>query len=102
MKPTKLTNFSYTFYGPMTRQLFELGDVAPRSSGTNYFGIGSAPDRALAIVKAIGGFRGTPAEAIVSQITERVQASLQPEWQQPEGDDADGTEMFCIIEVEAK
>ena len=102
MRPTKLTNFSYTFYGPMTRQLFEAGDVVPQNSNTCYFGVGSANDRALAITKAIGGFRDTPVAAILSQIVERVQMNIRPEWQQPEGSDEDGTEMFCIIEVEVE
>ncbi len=102
MKPTKLTNFSYTFYGPMTRQLSELGNIVPRSSGAGYFGVGRGHSRYLAIISAVVGFRGTPVESIVSQITERVQASLQPHWQQVEGSDEDGTEMFCVIEVEAE
>ena len=101
MKPTKLTNFSYTFYGPMTRQLFNQGILAPQNF-PGPLSVGGGPSRALAITKAIGGFRGTPAEAIINQITERVQASLRPEWQQVEGDDEDGTEMFCVIEVEAE
>jgi hypothetical protein len=98
MKPTKLTNFSYTFYGPMTRQLFELGCLV-QCDNTGHYGVGSGPSRALAIVKAVGGFRDTPAEAIIGQIVDRVQGSIRPEWQQPEGNDEDGTEMFCVIEV---
>ncbi len=101
MKPTKLTNFSYTFYGPMTRQLFNLGLLASQHT-SDHLSVGSGKSRALAIIKAIGGFRNMPAETLISQITERVQASLQLAWQQPEGCDEDGTEMFCIIEVEVE
>jgi len=101
MKPTKLTNFSYTFHGPTTRQLFNLGLRASQYT-SDYLSVGSGPSRALAIIKAIGGFRDMPAEALISQINERVQASLRPEWQQQEGSDEDGTEMFCVIEVEAE
>ncbi len=101
MKPTKLTNFSYTFYGPMTRQLFNQGILAPQNF-PGLLSVGGGPSRATAIIKAIGGFRNTPAEALIHQITDRVQASLQPKWQQVEGDSEDGTEMFCIIEVEAE
>ena len=101
MRPTKLTNFKFTFHGPMTRQLFEMGEVAPKST-SGYLSVGSGNSRSLAITKAIGGFRDTPAAAVIDQITERVQMNLQWEWMQPEGNDEDGTEMFCIIEVEVE
>ena len=101
MKPTKLTNFKFTFHGPMTPQLFELGEVAPRST-PGYLSIGRGVSRSLAITKAIGGFRGTPAAPVVDQIAERVQMNLQPEWQELEASDEDGTEMFCILEVEVE
>lgn len=101
MKPTKLMNFSYTFYGPMTCQLFEQIDIAPIST-PGYFSIGRGKCRASAIIRAIGGFRSTPAAAVIGQITDRVQMNLQSEWQQLEGSDEDGTEVYCIIEVEVE
>jgi hypothetical protein len=101
MKPTKLTNFKFTFHGPMTRQLFELGDVAPQET-PGYLSIGIGKTRAVAITRAIGGFRDTPAAAAIGTITDRVQMNMQSEWQQPEGSDEDGTLMFCIIEVEVE
>ena len=101
MKPTKLTNFKWTFHGPMTRQLFELGGVAPESTPGS-LSIGSGMSRSLAITRAIGGFRGTRAAAAISEITDRVQMNLQPEWQHPEGSNEDDTLMFCIIEVEVE
>ena len=101
MKPTKLTNFRYTFHGPMTHQLFELGGVVPEST-PGYLSVGRGTDRALAIIRAVGGFRNTPAAAVIDQISERVQMNHQPAWQQLEASDEDGTEMFCIIEVEVE
>ena len=101
MKPTKLTNFKFTFHGPMTRLLFEQGDVAFYDT-PGYLGIGRGISRSLAMTRAIGDFRNTPAAAVIGQITERVQMNLQPEWQQLEASDEDGTEMFCIIEVEVE
>ena len=102
MKPTKLTNFKFTFHGPMTRQLFELGGVAPESTPPGYLSVGSGASRSMAIGNAIGGFRDTPAAAFIVQITDRVQMNLQPDWLQPEGSAEDGTEMFCVIEVEVE
>jgi|GEM_PF-3823904 len=101
MKPTKLTNFRHTFYGPMTRQLFEFGSVA-QFDNTGRYGVGSGPSRAKAIINAIAGFRDTPSAAIIDQINERVQMNMQSDWQQVEGDVEDGTEMFCVIEVETE
>jgi hypothetical protein len=101
MKPTKITNFSYTFYGPMTRQLFELG-VLDTLDSPGHLGVGSGKSRSLAATRAIGGFRHTPAVALIEQITDRIQMNLQPEWAVWEGDEIDGTEMFCVIEVEAE
>jgi hypothetical protein len=101
MKPTKLTNFKFTFHGPMTRQLFELGGDAPEST-PGYLSIGSGATRHRAIIKALGGFRDTPAASVIGQIAERVQMNLQSEWPQSEASDEDGTEMFCIIEVEVE
>jgi hypothetical protein len=101
MKPTKLTNFKFTFHGPMTRQLFDLGGVAPQDT-PGYLSVGRGATRSVAIGNAIGGFRDTPAAAVIVQITDRVQMNLQPEWLQPEGSDEDSTEMFCILEVEVE
>jgi len=101
MKPTKLTNFKWTFHGPMTRLLFETG-VFDTIDISGCFGIGSGPSRSLSMIRAIGDFRNTPAAAVLGQITDRVQMNLQPEWQELEGSDEDGTEVFCIIEVEVE
>jgi hypothetical protein len=101
MKPTKLTNFKFTFHGPMTRQLFDLGGVTPQDT-PGYLSVGSGENRYLAITRAIGGFRNTPAAAVINQITERAQMNLQPAWAECESSDEDDTEMFCIIEVEVE
>lgn len=102
MKPTKLTNFKFTFHGPMTRQLFELGGVAPLACPPTYYSVGSGVTRTQAITKAIGGFRDTPAATAINEITDRVQMNLQPEWQELEASVEDNTEMFCILEVEVE
>lgn len=99
MKPLKHFGFKFTFHGPMTRQLFELGGVAPVAA-PGHFGVGSGTSRLTAITSAIGGFRNTAAAPYIEWIAERVQMNLQPEWQEPEGSDEDNTLMFCIIEVE--
>jgi hypothetical protein len=99
MKPTTIRNFGYMFYGPMTRQLFAAGDLVPQTSPSTYYGIGSGSSRAMAITRAIGDFRDTPAATLANQITDRVQMNLKPEWQQEESSEEDGTEMFCVIEI---